>query len=152
LGSSDEADEIKLVARGSLQDISTGFLEAKSELHQLEVVCQNAVIYTNPEVGPAILRRSQLLDRMLMFNRLPPVMMHLDEKMQLQVGNALMQLIKARTGSIEGSLPYAECQNRLSDLGIRANDLDTEMRRVAGSSLASLLGKLGGSVIDTDKE
>lgn len=153
--SSDDSEGIKLVASGTMQDLSAGFIEATSELHQLEVVCQNAEIYTNPEATPAVLRRAQLLDRMLRFNRIPPVLMYMDEKMQLQVGNALMQLIKARTGSIQGSLPYAECQKKLTDLGIHPRDLEAEMTRVMdGPQVMQIIqqAKALNAGPDTDKE
>lgn len=149
------SEGVKLVANGTLQDLSVGFIEAESEMHQLEVVCQNAEIYVNPEATPAILRRGQLLDRMLMFNRMPPVLMHMDEKTQLMMGNALMQLIKARTGSIAGSLPYAECQKRLSELGIRPRELEAEMTRIVGTAEVQQLiarAKAIGAGPDREKE
>jgi len=118
-------------------------------------VCQNAEIYVNPEATPAILRRAQLLDRMLMFNRMPPLLMHMDETTQLKMGNALMQLIKARTGSIKGSLPYAECQKKLSELGIRPREMEAEMTRIAGTAEVQQLiarAKAIGAGPDREKE
>ncbi|MFD2448322.1 hypothetical protein ACFSQE_07680 [Vogesella fluminis] len=103
-------DGVKLVAKGSMADLKVGFIESQSILHQLEVVCKNAVIYPEIDAGFATIRRAQMLDAMLRYNGMDPVLMYLDQEAQLLVGNAVMQLIQARTGSIKDALPYAECR------------------------------------------
>lgn len=150
-----EREGIPLVAAGAMEDITIGFMETKSEFHQLEVVCQNAEIHVNPEARPAIYRRSQLIDMMLRFNRMPPILGHFDEKTQLQIGNAVMNLIRSRTGSIQGSLPFAECQKRLSDLGIKPREIESEMAQVVGGPKVQQLiarAKALRALPDTDKE
>ena len=127
-----QQEGIPLVAAGTMEDITIGFIETNSEFHQLEVVCQNAEIHVNPEARPAIYRRSQMIDMMLRFNRMPSILGHFDEKTQLQIGNALMNLIRARTGSIHGSVPFAECQKKLSELGIKPREIENEMAHVVG--------------------
>jgi len=146
-----------LVAAGTMDDISIGFIETQSEFHQLEVVCQNAEIHVNPEARPAIYRRSQLIDMMLRFNRMPPILGHFDEKTQLQIGNAVMNLIRARTGSIQGSVPFAECRKRLSELGIKPREIEDEMAHVVGGPkvqqlIASARVLRALHLPDTDKE
>jgi len=129
-----EVEGIKLVAAGMMEDLTIDFIETKSEFHQLEVVCQNAEIYVNPEARPAIYRRSQMIDLMFRFNNIRPILGHFDEKTQLQIGNAVMNLIKARTGSIQGSIPFAECQKKLADLGIKPRQMEEEMARIVGGA------------------
>ena len=109
---------VKLVAKGCMADLEVGFIESQSELHLLEVVCENAVIYPETDASFATIRRAQMLDAMLRYNGMDPVLMYLDQEEQLLVGNALMHLIQARTGSIQGALPYAECRLKLKEVGL----------------------------------
>jgi hypothetical protein len=109
---------VKLVANGSITDLQVGFIESQSVLHQLEVVCENAVIYPDIDAGFATIRRGQMIDAMLRYNGMEPVMMYLSQDEQLLVGNAVMQLIQARTGSIQGALPYTECRLKLEEIGL----------------------------------
>lgn len=126
---------VKLVAKGSMTDLQVGFIESQSVLHQLEVVCENAVIYPDIDPGFANIRRAQMLDAMLRYNGMEPVMMYLEEDEQLLVGNAVMQLIQARTGSIQGALPYAECRIKLEEIGIAKRKVLDEIAHVKAQML-----------------
>ncbi len=123
-------DSVKLVAKGGMADLQVGFIESQSELHQLEVVCENAVIYPETDAGFATIRRSQMLDGMLRYNGMNPVLMYLDPEEQLLIGNAVMQLIQARTGSIKGALPYAECRQKLKEIGLLNDQVLNEIAQV----------------------
>lgn len=129
------ADGVKLVAKGNMTDLKVGFIESQSVLHQLEVVCENAVIYPDIDAGYGTIRRSQMLDAMLRYNGMEPVLMYLTEEEQLLAGNAVMQLIQARTGSIKGALPYAECNLKLNDIGLLKNQVLNEIAQVKGQVL-----------------
>lgn len=126
---------VKLVAKGSMADLKVGFIESQSVLHQLEVVCENAVIYPEIDAGFATIRRAQMLDAMLRYNGMDPVLMYLDQEEQLLVGNAVMQLIQARTGSIKGALPYAECRLKLKDIGLLKDQVLNEIAQVKAQVL-----------------
>ncbi|NDV13810.1 gamma-mobile-trio integrase GmtZ [Crenobacter caeni] len=126
---------VKLVAKGTMADLEVGFIESQSVLHQLEVVCENAVIYPDIDAGFATLRRAQMLDAMLRYNGMEPVMMYLDQEHQLLIGNAVMQLIQARTGSIEGALPYAECRLKLKEIGLFKEQVLNEITEVKAKIL-----------------
>lgn len=123
-------DGVKLVTTGDIADLQAGFIESQSVLHQLEVVCENAVIYPETDAGFATIRRSQMLDAMLRYNGMAPVLMYLDPEEQLLIGNAVMQLIQARTGSIKGALPYAECQEKLKEIGLLNDQVLNEITQV----------------------
>ncbi len=123
-------DSVKLVAKGSMADLKVGFIESQSVLHQLEVVCENAVIYPEIDAGFATIRRAQMLDAMLRYNSMDPVLMYLDQEAQLLVGNAVMQLIQARTGSIKNALPYAECRLKLKEIGLFKDQVLNEIAQV----------------------
>ncbi|MBS0173466.1 MAG: integrase family protein, partial [Nitrospira sp.] len=129
------SDGVKLVATGSMADLKVGFIESQSVLHQLEVVCENAVIYPEIDAGFPTIRRSQMLDAMLRYNGLDPVLMHLDQEEQLRVGNAVMQLIQARTGSIKDALPYAECRLKLKQIGLLKEQVLNEIAKVKAEVL-----------------
>ena len=126
---------VKLVANGSMTDLKVEFIESQSVLHQLEVVCENAVIYPDIDPGFANIRRSQMLDAMMRYNGMEPVMMYLEEDEQLLVGNAVMQLIQARTGSIQKALPYAECHRKLEEIGIVKHKVLEKIAHVKGKML-----------------
>ncbi len=126
---------VKLVAKGSMADLKVGFTESQSVLHQLEVVCENAVIYPEIDAGFATIRRAQMLDAMLRYNGMEPVLMYLDQDEQLLVGNAVMQLIQARTGSIKGALPYAECRLKLKEIGLLKDQVLNEIAEVKAQIL-----------------
>jgi hypothetical protein len=136
---SAENDGVQLVASGSITDLKVAIDEAQSELHQLETVCENAVIYTETDASYATIRRSQILDFMLCYNGMEPVFMRLSPEHQLLVGNALMTLIQARTGSLRGALEYAECRARLEDIGLIEETRDTIDRVVAGTPALAII-------------
>ena len=76
-----------------------------------------------------------MLDAMLRYNGMDPVLMYLDQEEQLLIGNAVMQLIQARTGSIKGALPYAECRLKLKDIGLLREQVLNEIAQVKAQVL-----------------
>lgn len=132
-------DGVQLVAVGEMQDIQIALTETQSELHQIEVLCENATIYPEIDAKKPALRRAQLLDCMLEMNKMPPVFFKLNPKQQLAAGNAVMQLIQARTGSLKGSLEYVEGQRRLRDLGIVDETWDVLAEKVAGTPALEII-------------
>lgn len=128
-------DGVKLVANGGMADLKVGFIETESEFHQLEVVCENARIYLDTDADYPTIRRSQLLDAMLSYNDMEPILATLTQEQQLHVGNAVMQLIQARTGSIKGALPFAECQAKLKTIGLAKDEVLREIAQVQAKVL-----------------
>lgn len=109
---------VKLVPTGQISDIKWALSEAASDLHQLEVICENAEVFLETDASKAVLRRSQILDAMLMMNGRPPVFLMLTADQQLKVGNELMALIRARTGSLKGAVELVAGGARLKELGL----------------------------------
>jgi hypothetical protein len=130
---------VQLVAVGAMTDVQASFIETPSELHQIEVLCENAVIYPEIDARKPVLQRSQLLDCMLEFNKMKPVFFRLKPKQQLVAGNAVMQLIQARTGSLKGALDYVEGLRRLRDLGIVDEAWDAIAQSVAGTPARQII-------------
>lgn len=135
----EQKQGVQLVAVGAMTDIQAGFIETPSELHQIEVLCENAVIYPEIDARKPVLQRSQLLDCMLEFNKMKPVFFRLKPKQQLAAGNAVMQLIQARTGSLKGALDYVEGLRRLRDLGIVDETWDVIAEKVAGTPARQII-------------
>ncbi|QZA76387.1 hypothetical protein K4H28_08480 [Deefgea tanakiae] len=134
-----DSQGVQLVAVGELQDLEYALIEAKSELWQLEVLCENAVIYPEVDARKPVLRRSQLLDIMLEYNNMAPVFFRLNAKQQLAAGNAVMQLFQARTGSLQGALEYAEGDHLLRELGLVDETWDAIAEVVAGTSTQQII-------------
>ncbi|AXK40179.1 gamma-mobile-trio integrase GmtZ [Crenobacter cavernae] len=134
-----EKDGVQLVAVGELNDLETAFIETPSELHQIEVLCENAVIYPEIDARKPALRRAQILDLMLEFNNMPPVFFRLTPKQQLAAGNAVMKLIQSRTGSLKGALDYVEGLRRLRELGIVDDTWDAIAEVVAGTPARDII-------------
>ena len=118
LANSTNKNGMRLVANGGISDFQYALVETTSEMHQLEVICENAVIYPEIDASKAILRRSQILDIMLELNSRPPIFCRLSPDQQQKVGNELMKLIQARTGSLKEAVEFAEGRRKLQDLGI----------------------------------
>ena len=130
---------VQLVAVGEMQDIQMALTETTSELHQIEVICENATIYPEIDARKPVIRRGQLLDCMLVFNKMPPIFFRLNPKQQLEAGNAMMQLIHARAGSLKGALEYVEGQRLLRDLGIVDETWDVLAEKVAGTPAREII-------------
>lgn len=142
----DDSGEVKLVLAGGLTDVKWALKESESALHQLEVICENAVFYLETDASKAILRRSQILDAMLMMNSQPPIFLTLTPDQQLRVGNEFMTLIKARTGSLQGAVAFVEGGARLKEIGL----LDETIKLLGSSkSNGNSLLELNASAIQT---
>ncbi|MCQ8888262.1 integrase family protein [Pseudoalteromonas carrageenovora] len=87
----------KLIAVGEERDVSKAlrFIETKSELLHLSLLCEDAEFY--PDLRdelrktPAIQKRSMELSRVLMKSGFEPVLMEMDENQQLIAANAMMR-------------------------------------------------------------
>ena len=109
---------IPLVAAGTMSDIKYAFIETGSEILQLEVICENAVVYPEIDAGKATLRRSQILDAMLQMNGRPPIFFRLSPDEQLRVGNEVMKLIQARSGGLKEAVEFTEGKRLLAEWGL----------------------------------
>jgi hypothetical protein len=118
IANSATGDGMTVVASGGISDVGYAFAESTSEMYQLEVICENAVIYPEIDAGKATLSRSQVLDAMLQANGRPPVFFRMSAEQQLLVGNALMKMIQARTDSLKDAVEFAEGKRLLADLGL----------------------------------
>jgi hypothetical protein len=116
--SSCNNEEINLVPAGTITDVRYAFEEVTSEMHQVEILCQNSCLFPSINADKAILRRSQILDGMLSMNGLEPVLFKLSEDEQLAACNEMMKIIKARTGNLRGAVSVAEGKVFLAEIGL----------------------------------
>lgn len=107
-------------------------VEESSRFHLLSEVCENAEIYESASAEAALPSRSQLLDRMIAFNNMAPVMYTLDKQQQLVIGNQLTRLLISRVKSWERVDSLISGNLSLSDLD------DSE--RVEPKDIAEILG------------
>ncbi|HFE9122335.1 TPA: VPA1269 family protein [Pseudomonas aeruginosa] len=126
----DDTSSLALIASEDMH-AHIALQEAGSELHQLEVVCRNAVLFPGYDATRATLRRSQVIDAMLQLNQREPVFLRLAPDDQLHVGNAVMRLIEARTGSLDAAVQFVHAARALADVGI----LD-DIEQIAGTAAA----------------
>ena len=124
-------DGASLVAAGRVSDVHVAFEETESELLQLAGVCQYGEIYPDLEPGKAAFRRSQLLDRVLYREDLPPVFMLLSEREQLLAGNAFMLRLAQQMNPANPALGQREV--------IRLIDAGESLSQHFDMDLASLL-------------
>lgn len=132
-------ESIQLVAVGNIVDVQMGFVEGVSEMHQLEVLCENAILYPEIDARKPSLRRAQLLDCMLEFNKIQPVFFRMSQKQQLETGNAVMKLIQARTGSLKKAVEFTECQRYLQEIGLVEATLDVLAEKTVGTPIRKIL-------------
>lgn len=137
----NDRDGVQLVAVGEMSDINVALTETSSELYQIEVLCENATVYPEIDAKKPVLRRSQLLDAMLELNDLPPILFKLDPNQQLAAGNALMELLQARTGSLKGAVEFAEGKRRLGELGIVDEAWNAISDVAVGTAAHSIISK-----------
>lgn len=83
----------QLVAQGTITDVRLALESTDSELLQLSGVCHDAEVYPELEgdVGEAVVRRSQILDRVLLREKGQPLLGYLDKDEQLRLGNRIVR-------------------------------------------------------------
>jgi hypothetical protein len=90
-------NEIKLVKQ---QDFNLSIEpQETTHFHQLSEICSNAEFYESANAKSAIYPRSQMLDRMATLNGMDPILLMLNEKQQLVVGNQMSELLLSRLKS-----------------------------------------------------
>ncbi|KQQ76750.1 VPA1269 family protein [Acinetobacter sp. Leaf130] len=142
----------KLIAVGTESDIKVGFIETKSELLHLSLLCDDAEFYPDmlDEVRktPAIERLTQSLSRLMMSKNYTPHLLMFDQQQQLIAINAMMRQMALQedpTNKIEGYKKVANhlefeqyMQNsKLLDIGIKAleNNIKQKILKLSTSGL-----------------
>lgn len=107
----------KLVAVGSKNDIKVGFMETKSELLQLSLLCEDAEIYPDMlddvKKTSTIERRAQCLSRFMMRKGYMPQLLLLDKDQQLIAANAMMRQMALQANPTDKLDGYKQVANYL---------------------------------------
>lgn len=91
-------------------------MEDVSHYQQLQEVCENAIIYKSCNADQAIYPRTQLIDRMAMFNQIMPSLFMLSKEQQLYAGNQIFKLLMSRLKSWEKVQKIMDGEIKLIDL------------------------------------
>ena len=109
----DSKDTLSLITTSNAELVLE--MEEVSHYQQLQEVCENAVIYKSCNADNAIYPRTQLIDKMAMFNEIMPSLFMLSKEQQLLVGNQIFKLLMSRLKSwdkiqsiIDGKLKLIE--------------------------------------------
>ncbi|MDH1705894.1 gamma-mobile-trio integrase GmtZ [Acinetobacter johnsonii] len=94
---SENSDKLSLITTENAELVLK--FEEVSHYQQLQEVCENAVIYKSCNADQAIYPRTQLIDRMALFNEIMPSLFMLSKDQQLTAGNQIFQLLMHRLKS-----------------------------------------------------
>lgn len=94
---SENPDKISLVTTENVEQVLE--FEEVSHYQQLQEICENAVIYKSCSADQAIYPRTQLIDKMALFNEIMPTLFMLSKDQQLTAGNQIFQLLMRRLKS-----------------------------------------------------
>jgi hypothetical protein len=111
----DDSDEsLSLIAMADAE-LQLDFEEV-SHYQQLQEVCENATIYQSASAENAVLPRTQIIDRMALYNNIAPSLFMMNEEEQLKVGNELYKLLKNRLQTWNRIEQVVNCEIKLDDL------------------------------------
>jgi len=91
-------------------------IEEVNQYQQLQEVCENAVIYRSCSADNAILPRTQILDKMVMFNDMMPRLFTLTKEQQLEAGNQIYKLLLNRLKTWDKIQPLIDCKVKFKEL------------------------------------
>ena len=93
------------------------------------------LLYRSCNADRAIYPRSQLLDKMTVFNDMAPQMFSLTKEQQLHAGNEIFKLLVSRLNSWEKVVDVVECKVKFKELDyaerITATDLELVLSNTA---------------------
>jgi hypothetical protein len=126
---SKDEDQVQLVLHDQ-SEVSVE-IEQTSMFQQLNEVCVNASIFQSVSASSATPRRSQMIDRVALFNNIRPSMCYLNETEQLAIGNQFTKFLLQRLKTWARVNQLVDCQIMLEDLG--------SDERISKSELAELM-------------
>ena len=93
----EHSDQLSLITTANAELVLE--MEEVSHYQQLQEVCENAVIYKSCNADQAIYPRTQLIDKMALFNEIMPSLFMLSKDQQLTAGNQIFKLLMSRLKS-----------------------------------------------------
>lgn len=93
----ENSDKLSLITTANAELVLE--MEEVSHYQQLQEVCENAVIYKSCNADQAIYPRTQIIDKMALFNEIMPSLFMLSKEQQLTAGNQIFKLLLSRLKS-----------------------------------------------------
>lgn len=93
----DNSDKLSLITTANAELVLE--MEEVSHYQQLQEVCDNAMIYKSCNADQAIYPRTQIIDKMALFNEIMPSLFMLSKEQQLTAGNQIFKLLMSRLKS-----------------------------------------------------
>lgn len=110
-------------------------MEEVSHYQQLQEVCENAVIYKSCNADQAIYPRTQLIDRMALFNEIMPSLFMLSKEQQLIAGNQIFKLLMSRLQSWDKVQKIMDGKIKLVELSESEKITKSEIELIFHNSL-----------------
>ncbi|HDR7623654.1 TPA: integrase family protein [Bacillus mycoides] len=140
----EDDGQTQFVAVGTMDDVQIALEDVSDKLSQIQTVCNGAEIFPETDASKAVLQRSQILDITFAMNGKRPIFFTLTPEQQLIAGNAWMQLLMSRAGSLKDAVPYIEGRKKLSEIGLEKETEDfvqnLELSGVNNQSVVRILG------------
>jgi hypothetical protein len=133
--------QTQFVAVGTMDDVKIALEDVPDKLNQIQTVCNGAEIFPETDASKAVLQRSQILDLTLAMNGKRPIFFTLTPEQQLIAGNAWVQMLMSRAGSLKDAVPYIEGRKKLSEIGLENEIEDFVQSTVKQSLLLSGVNK-----------
>lgn len=120
IGLTKQTDDnvLQFVTVGTMEDVEFAINEVPSKLYMIQAVCNGATFFPETDASKAVLQRSQALDIAFELNGHPPIFFKLTPEQQLIAGNAWMQMLLKRTGSLKDAVPFVEGTKKLAEIGL----------------------------------
>ena len=113
-GSENDKDSLALITMYESELIVE--MEEVGHFQQLQEVCNNAIIYKSCNAETAIYPRTQILDKMAIFNEMMPALFTLSKEQQLVAGNQIYKLLMSRLKSWDKIQQVIDCKVRIDEL------------------------------------
>lgn len=123
-----QSDKLSLIATSEAEVVIE--MEEVSHFQQLQEVCSNAIIYKSCNAERAIYPRSQLLDKMSVFNNMAPQMFSLTKEQQLYAGNEIYKLLISRLKSWEKITDIVDCKVKFKELDYEEQITTTDLELI----------------------
>lgn len=123
-----QSDKLSLIATSEAEVVIE--MEEVSHFQQLQEICSNAIIYKSCNAERAIYPRSQLLDKMSVFNNMAPQMFSLTKEQQLYAGNEIYKLLISRLKSWEKITDVVDCKVKFKELDYAEQITTTDLELI----------------------
>lgn len=123
-----QSDKLSLIATSEAEVVIE--MEEVSHFQQLQEICSNAIIYKSCNAERAIYPRSQLLDKMSVFNNMAPQMFSLTKEQQLYAGNEIYKLLISRLKSWEKITDIVDCKVKFKELDYAEQITTTDLELI----------------------